>query len=114
MFETIKTILLVLLLIYGVVLSVLYWTDYTNRENYQKEKNNTLVYKENELKKRESIVVDKEICFRELTKLKTIQNSVLDILKSYSVPTGNFQEEKTKQPINNSEEERRHSEETRT
>lgn len=96
MIETIKTILLVLLLIYSVIISVLYWTDYINKENYQKDKNESLTYKENELKKRESIVVDKEICFRELTKLKTIQNSVLDILKSNSVPTKNIQEENAK------------------
>jgi hypothetical protein len=67
-------------------MSILYWSDYINQNKYQQEKENILNAKEQDLKNRESAVVDKEICFRELTKLKTIQTSVLDILKSYNLP----------------------------
>jgi hypothetical protein len=84
MLESIKTFILIILFAYAIAISVLYWTDFVNKENYQKDKDNQLKYKEDELNKRESIVVDKEICFRELTKLKTVQTSITDILKSYS------------------------------
>ncbi len=75
-------IIITIIVIYSIVISVLYWTEYTHKQEYQKEKDNILKIKEDELNKRESIIVDKEICFRELTKLKTIHTSVIDILKS--------------------------------
>lgn len=84
MIELIKSILLVLLLIYSVIMTVLYWIDKNNSENFQKDKENRLNSREMDLNKRENIVIDKEICFRELTKLTTVQNAVLEILKSYS------------------------------
>ena len=87
MLETIKTLLLIIILIYAVIMTVLYWKDYTDKENYQKAKDDSLNRRDDELKRRESIVVDKEICFRELTKLKTIVASASDILKMYSIPT---------------------------
>lgn len=87
MIETIKNIILLILLIYSVAISTLFWFYYNNLSVYQKDKDNLLEAKEKELQNRESIVVDKEICFRELTKLKTIQNTALDVLKSYSLVT---------------------------
>lgn len=68
-------------------MTVLYWKDYTDKENYQKTKDESLNRRDDELTRRESIVVDKEICFRELTKLRTILASALDILKMYNVLT---------------------------
>jgi hypothetical protein len=84
MIDQIKSFLLITILMYAIVISVLYWTEYTNKQKYLSEKTNDLNYKENQLSKRENLVVDKEVCFRELTKLQTIQNSVLELLKSYS------------------------------
>lgn len=83
--DNLKTLLMLALIIYAVVVSMLYWYNYKNIENYQKEKEELLSQKEKELNNRESIVVDKEICFRELTKLKTIQSTALDVLKSYAI-----------------------------
>ncbi len=88
--ETFRTLLILILIIYSVIVSMLYWHQYTNLQDYQKEKDDALTIKEKDLLNRESIVVDKEICFRELTKLKTIQSTALDVLKSYTItiPTG--------------------------
>lgn len=93
MIDIIKTIAIILLLIYSIVLSVLYWIQRNSLEDYQKERIHSITAKESELAKRESIVVDKEICFRELTKLKTIQNTALDVLKSYVITTPSQQEQ---------------------
>ena len=82
--DSFKFFLLILLIIYSTIISILYLDIHINASNYQKERENTLMKKEKELTNRESIVVDKEICFRELTKLKTIQSTALDVLKSYS------------------------------
>ncbi len=84
-------------------MTVLYWKDYTDKGNYQKDKDESLKRRDEELTRRESIVVDKEICFRELTKLRTILASALDILKMYDVstsPTQSASSQETFVPIN--------------
>lgn len=83
--DNVKTFFILILIVYSVVVSMLYWHQYQNSQNYQKEKDDILAMKEKDLANRESIVVDKEICFRELTKLKTIQSTAMDVLKSYSI-----------------------------
>lgn len=81
----IKTALLIILTLYSVIISVLFWTDNVDRSKRERELTESINRKESELKKREGTVIDKEMYFRELTKLKMIQSSALDILKSYSI-----------------------------
>lgn len=87
MWDILRNIIIVILLIYSIVISVFFWIERTNLQNFQKDKISFIELKEKELTQRESIVVDKEICFRELTKLKTIHTTALDVLKSYLVTT---------------------------
>lgn len=96
MIENLKNIMLFLMLIYSIIISVLFWTKYNNLENYQKDKLDFILLKEKELSQREGIIVDKEICFRELTKLKTINDTALDVLKSYKITSPNQQSEELK------------------
>ena len=84
------TILIVLLIVYAIIVTTLYLYQRWNIHEYYKEKEDMLTMKEKNLIDRESIVVDKEICFRELTKLKTIQSTALDVLKSYNVIVSKF------------------------
>lgn len=74
---------------YSVIISVLYWTNYTDKQKKERELTESLLRRENELKKREESVVDKELCFRELTKLRTVRDSALDILESYVIKQSN-------------------------
>jgi hypothetical protein len=73
-------IIIMILIIYAVVISILYYIQLRNADNILKEKTESLKDKEEELKKRESLIVDKELCLRELTKIKTIHTSIQDIL----------------------------------
>lgn len=82
-------ILILILLIYSIVISMYVLNQFHNEYNYKKEKDDFLISKEKELNNRESVIVEKEICFRELTKIKTILNTVTDILKSYNLTTSN-------------------------
>lgn len=84
----IMTVLFIILLLYSAGISIMYFTG-SDQTDIQKQRDAILNAKEEDLKNRESIIVDKELCFREITKLKTIQNSALDILKSYNLPTPN-------------------------
>jgi hypothetical protein len=77
-------VIMVILVIYAIVISVLYFLDLTEKDKFQKDTLDSIKNREEELKRRETMVVDKELCFRELTKLKTIQNSILDILSQDS------------------------------
>lgn len=95
MFEILKTVLILLLLIYSIALSIILWFEKKNIDNYQKEKEKILTEKEKELNHRESIVVDKEICFRELSKLKTIQSTAINLLQSYVIGQSNNHKETT-------------------
>ncbi len=81
----IKTVPIIILLMYSVIISVLYWINYTDKQKQERELTESLLRRENELKKREASVVDKELCFRELTKLRTVRDSALDILESYVI-----------------------------
>lgn len=92
MWDVLRNIIIVLLLIYSIVVSVFFWMDRTNLQNFQKDKVNFIASREKELNQRESIVVDKEICFRELTKLKTVHDTALNVLKSYTITTPNDQQ----------------------
>ncbi len=83
--ETIKNIILFILLVYSIIISVLHWSYYVNKDTYTKDISDALIRRSGDLDKRESIIIDKEMCFRELTKLKTIQNSALDILKLHNI-----------------------------
>ena len=85
----IKIIFLIILLMYSVIISVLYWTNLTDQEKQKRELTESLARRENELKRRESSVIDKELCFRELTKLKTVRDSALEILQSYIIQQSN-------------------------
>ena len=85
----IKTVPIIILLMYSVIISVLYWINYTDKQKQERELTESLLRRENELKKREASVVDKELCFRELTKLRTVRDSALDILESYVIKQSN-------------------------
>ena len=99
--ETIKNIILFILFVYSIVISVLYWSYYVNKDANIKDAQNALTQRSAELDKRESIVVDKEICFRELTRLKTIQDSALDILKQYNIQNNRIDSEIINSEIQN-------------
>jgi hypothetical protein len=57
------------------------------KDAFQQDTLNSIKIREQELNNRESMIVDKELCFRELTKLKTIHTSIQDILKNQDIKT---------------------------
>lgn len=76
--------IIVILLIGVIVVSLLYYIELKNKTKFQNEILENNKKKEEELFQREKNVIDKELCVRELTKAKTIQASIYNILQSDS------------------------------
>jgi hypothetical protein len=80
MLESAKTFIIVLLIIYSVISSFLYWYELNDKERYEAMKDEQLRLKEAEIKNREMNVLEKEVCMKELKKLKSVQLSISEIL----------------------------------
>lgn len=81
---SIETVVIILLVVYGLVVTYLLYDQYRNQESYLKDKVDYINSKQLELSARERNLVGRETCDRELTRLKTIHKSALDVLNSYN------------------------------
>lgn len=81
---TVETVVIILLIVYGLIVTYLLYDQYRNQELYLKDKVDYINNKQLELNVRERALVGKETCDRELTRLKTIHKSALDVLSSYN------------------------------
>jgi len=84
MIESVKTGLIVLLALYTFIVTYILYEERSNREQYLRDKVDYVNKKTEEMNVRERAVVGRETCDRELTKLKTIHRSALDVLNSYN------------------------------
>lgn len=75
-----KDFIIIIFLIWGIVMSVLYANEKENRELYKKSLESDYQKKVTELQDRESKVLEKEVCMSELKKMKTVQNSIMEML----------------------------------
>lgn len=82
--DTLGTVIIILLIVYGLVVTWLLYDQYQNQDRYMKDKVDYINKKTVELDMRERSVAGREVCERELTRLKTIHKSALDVLNSYN------------------------------
>lgn len=80
MLESAKTFIIVLLIIYSIISSFLYWYELNDKERYEAVKDEQLRLKEIEIRERELSVLEKEVCMKELKKVKAVQQSISEIL----------------------------------
>lgn len=86
--NTIETTLMIILVLYGVLVTYMWYDYYKNMGSYMKEKSEFINNKIDELDKRDRSISDKEVCDKELMRIKTIHKSALDVLNSYTqIPT---------------------------
>lgn len=81
---TVETVAIIMLVVYGLIVTYLLYDQHKNQELYMRDKVDYINTKSAELTSRERILVGRETCDRELTRLKTIHKSVLDVLNSYN------------------------------
>lgn len=84
---TMENISIIILIVYGLFVSYLLFDQYRNNDLYMKDKVEYINNKSAELNSRERMLIGKETCDRDLTKLKTIHRSALDVLNSYNTFT---------------------------
>jgi len=84
---TIETVAIIILVVYGLIVTYLLYDQYRNQELYMKDKVDYINSKTVELNTRERNLIGRETCDRELIRLKTIHKSALDVLNSYSMAT---------------------------
>jgi hypothetical protein len=82
MTEYLYIIVIFITIIYSTVISVLYFREINDKNNYQKQKIYDLNTREDEINKKEQKLVEIEKCNRDLTKLKTLQDSITKILNN--------------------------------
>jgi len=81
---TVESVAIIMLVIYGLIVTYLLYDQYRNQEMYMKDKVDYINVKTQEMNVRERALIGKETCDRELTRLKTIHKSALDVLNSYN------------------------------
>lgn len=84
MLETLKTVLIIFLILVCIILTYFLIDEQNNRDQYMKDRLSMLDRKHNELNSRERSLVGREMCDRDLTRLKTIHRSALDVMKQYT------------------------------
>lgn len=82
MIESIKTFLLISLIIYSIFVSILYCREVSQKNEFFQDKLISIKEKTDELDNREKKVGDKERCMRNLTRVKTINKSIYELLKN--------------------------------
>jgi hypothetical protein len=81
---TVETGAIIVLVVYGLIVTYLAYDQYRNQEMYMRDKVEYINAKVQELTIRERAITGRETCDRDLTRLKTIHKSALDVLNSYN------------------------------
>ena len=81
---TVEAVAIIILVIYGLFVTYLLYDQYRNQEIYMRDKVEYINAKAQELTTRERALTGRELCDRDLTRLKTIHKSALDVLNSYN------------------------------
>lgn len=81
---TLENIVIIMLVIYGLIITYLLYDQYRYQDMYLKDKIDYINSKTSELESRERNVLSREKCDRELIRLRSIHKSALDVLSSYN------------------------------
>lgn len=78
--DQIKNLIILLLLIFGIIMTILYWYEIESKERFYRIKDTMIKQKEIALNIREKKVLEKEACMAEITRLKSMRESVMNAI----------------------------------
>jgi cell division protein FtsI/penicillin-binding protein 2 len=76
-----KNAIIIVLILFGIVMTSLYWYEISDKERYMKDKETNLQQKEVNLTLRENKVVEREVCMKELADSKQLQTSIMELIR---------------------------------
>lgn len=79
--ETLKNVIIIILILFGLVMTALYWYELSDKERYMKDKERLLNQKEVDLTLRENKVVEREVCMKDLADAKQLQTSIMELIR---------------------------------
>jgi hypothetical protein len=76
-----KNVIIIILILFGIVMTLLYWYEISDKERYMKDKETNLHQKEVNLILRENKVVEREVCMKELADAKQLQTNIMELIR---------------------------------
>lgn len=65
---------------FSIIMTILYWIEVSDKDRYMRDKEIILNQKALDLTFRENNIIDKEICMKEVARLKNVQTNILKMI----------------------------------
>lgn len=65
---------------FSIIMTILYWIEVSDKDRYMRDKEIILNQKALDLTFRENNIIDKEICMKEVSRLKNVQTNILKMI----------------------------------
>ncbi len=65
---------------FSIIMTILYWIEVSDKDRYMRDKEIILNQKDLDLIFRENNIIDKEICMKEVSRLKNVQTNILKMI----------------------------------
>jgi hypothetical protein len=80
MADHMQNFIIIILIIFSIIMTILYWIEVSDKDRYMRDKEIMLNQKALDLTFRENNIIDKEICMKEVSRLKNVQTNILKMI----------------------------------
>jgi len=75
-----QNFIIIILIMFSIIMTILYWIEVSDKDRYMRDKEIILNQKDLDLIFRENNIIDKEICMKEVSRLKNVQTNILKMI----------------------------------
>lgn len=80
MADHMQNFIIIILIMFSIIMTILYWIEVSDKDRYMRDKEIILNQKALDLTFRENNIIDKEICMKEVSRLKNVQTNILKMI----------------------------------
>jgi len=80
MADHMQNFIIIILIMFSIIMTILYWIEVSDKDRYMRDKEIMLNQKALDLTFRENNIIDKEICMKEVSRLKNVQTNILKMI----------------------------------
>ena len=80
MADYMQNFIIIVLIMFSIIMTILYWIEVSDKDRYMRDKEIMLNQKALDLTFRENNIIDKEICMKEVSRLKNVQTNILKMI----------------------------------